>query len=96
MEKGMIFEFIAPNSANVSAVCLECINTSDSEFGITNTFLCYGQNRLFTYMIDYISCPVEVEEGVLDYQLCETNPRFGSVVCDYCIIPEYDELLCGL
>lgn len=96
MQKGTIFEFTAPNGAEVLAVCIDCVATNEARFGITNTFVCYGQNRLFTYIIDYVQLPIEVEEGNIEYQLCETNPRFGSVLCDYCVIPEYDEILYSL
>lgn len=96
MKKGTIFEFTAPNSAEVLAVCIDCVATVEAGSGITNTFVCYGQNRLFTYLIDYTNLPIEVEEGVIEYQLCESNPRLGSTLCEYCVIPEYDEMLCGL
>ena len=96
MEQGTLFDFIAPNGTDILAVCIECVATNKARFGITNTFICYGQNRLFTYILDYIQLPIEVEEGSTEYQLCETNPRFGSILCDYCIIPEYDELLHSL
>ena len=96
MEKGTIFEFTAPNGSEVLAICIERVATNKAKFGITNTFICYGQNRLFTYILDYIQLPIEVEEGSIEYQLCETNPRFGSILCDYCIIPEYEEILYSL
>lgn len=95
MKKGTIFEPTVPNGAEVIAVCIDCVATTETSFGITNTFVCYGQNRLFTYILDYVQLPIEGENGI-EYQLCESNPRFGFVLCDYCVIPEYDELLFGL
>lgn len=96
MKKDTIFEFTTPNGVKVLAVCIGCVASLEARFGITNTFVCYSQNRVFTYIIDYVQLPIEVETGVIEYQCCETNHRFGSILCDYCIIPEYDEILYGL
>lgn len=78
MERYDVFEFVAPNGANVKAVVLDVMSNYREDLGYcTYDYVCYGQNRLFT---------MNNTEANPEY-------RFGYVICDYVIIPEIDEKL---
>lgn len=101
MEKHDVFEFTAPNGAEVIAVCLSHLSSRELQglgFPVECVYLCYAQNRLFTYFVDYIQepCAVGVDEygdDIIDYQMCITNSYYGEVIVDYAILPDYDEML---
>lgn len=76
MIKGGIYEVLAPNGVNIKMVALELVATENN----TLVYVCYGQNRLFTYLVDSL--------GSEHY-----NYRFGVIISDYCVIPGLDELL---
>lgn len=93
MNKGDIVEIKSPNEVTITAIVLDCISTAETRFGILNTYLCYSQNRLFTYSIEYYQEWIQTEEDKFEYQFCEHNHKFGSIICEYCIIPGLDEVL---
>lgn len=83
MKKNDIFIFIAPNGVKVTAVIVKELSYRVMAGEATTQYLCYSQNRLFTY------------EKVEDVWHTErpVNYKYGEVLVDYCIIPEYDAML---
>ena len=86
MKKNDIFIFKAPNGAEVTAVVIYKRKLmKDFVNYVQYEYVAYAQNRLFTCtqmerVIDrenYNACPIE----------------YGHVLVEYCVIPEYDELL---
>ncbi len=86
MKKNDIFTFKAPNGAEVTAVVIYKRKLmKDFVNYVQYEYVAYAQNRLFTCtqmerVIDrenYNACPIE----------------YGHVLVEYCVIPEYDELL---
>lgn len=86
MKKNDIFTFTAPNGAEVTAVALDCISSSNI-LGSTNTWICYAQNRIFTY--------IEEQHDFTGFSKCDVtnNYKYGEVIADYAILPDCDELL---
>ena len=84
MKKNDVFTFTAPNGVEVQAVVIGILKQTNGSF--TDTLICYGQNRLFTY--------IQHEHAGWD---TKWNPiieyRYGKVLVDYAILPDYDELL---
>ena len=81
MKKNDVFTFTAPNGAEVTAVVVAEIN---HKFNNTtqeekNSYLCYAQNRLFT--IKAVYTPTSI------------NEEYGEIIVEYCILPDYDEIL---
>ena len=90
MKKNDVFTFTAPNGAKVTGVVVNLLSSSIEEgkcdYFEYRTWLCYAQNRLFSYNEAYGSkWPNEPEETLW--------ARFGNTLVDYCIIPELDDLL---
>jgi len=95
MKKNDIFTFVAPNGVEITAVAIYFYDGKfvDSYIGCTNC-IGYAQNRLFTCKITFKRkyFAGQVPEG-------EDNPvvidRITNVetIVDYCILPDYDELL---
>lgn len=81
MEKNVIFTFTAPNGVVVTAVVVAIISSSKYQ----TEALCYAQNRLFTFY-EHIAYDIETGEPESDYS-------YGEVLCDYAILPEYDDVL---
>ncbi len=85
MKKNDIFTFTAPNGAEVRAVVVSLMKKTIIKDGhgfnrmFTYDWLCYAQNRLFTYM------EIRHTKGV--------NTRYGEVLVDYAILPDYDAML---
>ena len=92
MKKNDVFTFTAPNGVEVTAVAIEqCGMSYERTFGlrIVATWLCYGQNRLFTYFEEIRrknACTPEEEESVI-------KTWYGTVIVDYCILPDFDAML---
>lgn len=88
MKKNDIFTFTAPNGVEVIAVVIEEIHVEALVHNDVrlHVFLCYGQNRLFKYAwfegVDCVITKTKVDEE-----------KFVSVVVDYAILPDYDEVL---
>ena len=82
MKKHDIFTFTAPNGVEVTAVVLERIFQGSCK----STFICYAQNRIFTYIEELFMKFEGTAEWKKDYS-------YGEVLVDYAILPDYDELL---
>lgn len=86
MKRNDIFTFTAPNGVEVTAVALDCISSSDI-LGSINTWICYAQNRIFTY--------IEEQHDFTGFSKCDvtTNYKYGEVIADYATLPDYDRML---
>lgn len=80
MEKGTVFTF-EDNNTEIEAVVVDVQSMGDCQ----NMYICYAQNRLFTYWV----------QGYQDMETGEWNSEYieGKTIVDYCIIPEYDDIL---
>ena len=85
MEKHDIFQFTAPNGVKVIGVVLDKIAYKCYMSWHITTFLCYAQNRLFTYL--------KKEDTNCNGFVIETIYEYDKVVVDYAILPDYDEVL---
>ena len=83
MKKNEIFTFTAPNGVEVTAVVVKELSYRVIAGEATTQYLCYSQNRLFTY---------EKVEDVWHKER-PVNYKYGKVIVDYAILPDYDELL---
>lgn len=89
MKKNEIFTFLAPNGVEVTGIVVELISYEPARYNPQiriATYLAYSQNRLFR-------CWTENrfnEKDEADFIVY--NPE-NWIVSNYCIIPEYDELL---
>ena len=91
MKKNEIFTFTAPNGVEVAAVVIYELSTDYRELTdtIVKVWLCYAQNRLFTYFEEIRrknACTPEEEESVI-------KTWYGTVIVDYCILPDFDAML---
>ena len=99
MEKHDIFQFTAPNGVKVIGAVIEEIkrNYNENTDQLFTQFLCYAQNRLFTYNIVYSTVTVAVGQNEFGDDVFEeqqvADDSFGEVLVDYCILPDYDEVL---
>lgn len=94
MQKNDVFAFTALNGAKVQAVVIAVIKSEVKEIpdcGVIEditTFLCYAQNRLFTFIETDSSYEVEYEEYAHSIR-----SDYGKVLVDYAILPDYDRML---
>lgn len=100
MNKHDVFQFTAPNGVEVAAVCIDCISNTLREYDdhLCCKYLCYAQNRLFTYFVEYCQEPVAIDQDefgddVFDYQTVVVESSYGEVIVDYAILPDFDEQL---
>ena len=96
MKRGDIFTFTAPNGAEVTAIAIEqCGMSYERIFGlkIVVTWLCYGQNRLFTYCEVHRNTQDNIDKVKGTEGADTINYEFGHIVVDYAILPDYDEFL---
>ena len=84
MKRGDIFTFTAPNGVEVTAVVISRIAHEVDYKWATERFVCYAQNRLFTY---------EESHCIWDFMKEEPKSKYGEILIDYCILPDYDEIL---
>lgn len=81
MKKNDVFAFTAPNGGEVAAVVVDIIaRWLDFNGHSTMVYLCYAQNKLFTWRQEFI-------HGKL------LNSHYGRVAVDYAILPDYDGIL---
>lgn len=83
MEKNEIFTFTAPNGVEVAAVVVKELSYRVIAGDATTQYLCYCQNRLFTY---------EKVEDVWHKER-PVNYKYGEILVDYAILPDYDAVL---
>lgn len=81
MEKGKLFKFTAANGVDVESVLIDKVGFNVHIRTAVTNYLCYAQNRLFLYY---------VEE---DIYTKEVKHKFGKILVEYCILPDYDQLL---
>lgn len=91
MKKNDVFTFTTPNGVEVTAVVINELSTDYRELTdtIVKVWLCYAQNRLFTYFEEIRrknACTPEEEESVI-------KTWYGTVIVDYCILPDFDAML---
>ena len=84
MKKNDVFTFTAPNGVEVQAIVIDKVAYDvDYKWG-TETFVAYGQNRLFTFTETHC---------IWEYMHEEPRFEYGKVLIDYVVLPEYDEKL---
>lgn len=84
MKKNDVFTFTAPNGVEVTAVVIASVAYEVDYKWATERFVCYAQNRLFTY---------EESHCIWEFMKEELKSKYGKVIVDYAILPDYDELL---
>lgn len=84
MNKHDVFTFTAPNGVEVTAVVIAKIAYEVDYKWATTRFLCYAQNRLFTY---------EESHCIWEHMHEEPKFKYGEVIVDYAILPDFDEQL---
>ena len=95
MEKNDVFTFTAPDGAEVVAVVLDkTTRFAETTENYSATYLCYDQNRIFTYTYTERALPVCVGQDTygddrFEYQDVE-EWEFGKVIVDCAILPDYD------
>ena len=98
MKKNDVFQFTAPNGVEVIAVVLDkTTHLAEMNDDYTAVYLCYAQNRIFSYIYTERTVPVcigqdEYGDDRFEYQDVKEY-EYGKVVVDYAILPDYDELL---
>lgn len=81
MEQNTLFTFLTGNDVKVYAVVVAVLTSNKYQ----SVYLCYAQNRLFTY---YKQLQENPETGESDEIYFE-----GETLVEYAILPDYDELL---
>ena len=91
MKKNDVFTFTAPNGVEETAVVVAKLDSSYNEMddSIYQEYLCYSQNRLFTYAETYQRKNAFTPEEVTT----TTESVYGEILVDYCILPDYDAWL---
>ena len=84
MKKTDIFTFTAPNGVEVTAIVIARVAYEVDYKWATERFMCYAQNRLFTY---------EESHCIWEHMHEEHRFKYGEVFVDYAILPDYDALL---
>lgn len=97
MNKHDVFRFTAPNGVEVVAVVLDIMKANITEDCLFNKYLCYAQNKLFSYYVTRRTVPVaigkdEFGDDKFDYQEVYES-QYGEVIVDYAILPDFDEQL---
>ena len=81
-KRNQTIEVTTPNNVKIEATVLGRVahETQTHSYGkfTCDTYLCYAQNRLFTYNVD-----TEDDGTVEEY--------YGKTVCKYCVIPDIDD-----
>lgn len=84
MKKNEIFTFTTPNGVEVTAVVIDKLEQTNGSF--TDTLICYGENKLFTYIQHEHAGWDTKWKSVMEY-------KYGKVLVDYAILPDYDNML---
>lgn len=98
MKKNDVFTFTAPNGVEVQAVVLNKVtHFAETTENYSATYLCYSQNRLFTWIHSERTLPVcigqdEYGDDRFEYQDI-TEDMYGETIVDYAILPDYDSQL---
>lgn len=91
MKKGDKIEFQA-NNITITGIVMYIIDNQIHGNSMQTTYLVYSQNRLITVLEDEINECYQINEDEFE-QCIETNYYLMDIVCDYCVIPEYDCLI---
>lgn len=83
MKKNDVFTCTAPNGVEVQAVVISEVAYEVGNINAVRRLICYAQNRLFTYE----------ESHNIWHNEYPTEYRYGKVLVDYCILPDYDAML---
>ena len=83
MKRNDIFTFTAPNGEEVTAVVISRVAHEVDYKWATERFVCYAQNRLFTY---------EESHCIWEHMNEEPKAKYGEVIVDYAILPDYDRM----
>lgn len=91
MKKNDVFTFTAPKGVVVTAVVVAELSSDYNEDydSVFAKFLCYAQNRLFTYFEEYRRENAFTPEE----KTIVASSEYGEVLVDYCILPDYDKTL---
>ena len=84
MKKNDVFTFTAPNGVEVTAVVIAKVAHEVDYKWATERFVCYAQNRLFTY---------EESHCIWEHMNEEPKSKYGEVIVDYAVLPDYDAVL---
>lgn len=89
MKRGDIFEFTTGDEI-IRAVCIDRADRQDyyDDSGY-ESYLCYAKNKLFYYIENFT---VKYNEDSLEPE-CTSTWELGNTLVEYCIIPEFDEIL---
>ena len=82
MKKKEIFTFTAPNGVEVTAIVIDLVAVEVTPGLTIDRWLCYAQNRLFTY-----------EESKDRWDNDTITHKYDRVLVDYAILPDYDDML---
>lgn len=83
MKKNDVFTFTAPNGEEVTAVVISSVSYEVDYFKAVERWLCYAQNRLFTYEESHSVCQDDAPHKF----------KYGEILVDYAILPDYDRML---
>ena len=83
MNKNDIFTFTAHNGVEVTAVVIAEVANEIPILTHITRYLCYAQNRLFTYEESYSIMHTELPHEF----------KYGEVIVDYAVLPDYDAML---
>ena len=84
MKKNDIFTFTAPNGVEVIAVVIAKVAYEIENKWATERFVCYAQNRIFTY---------EESHCIWKHMNEKPKSKYDEVIVDYAILPDYDAML---
>ena len=91
MKKNDVFTFTAPNGVEVVGVVVDELTSDYREMTdtIITVFLCYAQNRIFTYFEEVgRRNAFTPDEETYILRAC-----YGKVLVDYAVLPDYDAVL---
>ena len=82
MKRNDIFTFTAPNGEEAIAVALESIFQGSCK----STLICYGLNRIFTYIEEAYRKDEKTGNWIKDYS-------YGDTLAYFAFLPDYDRML---
>ena len=92
MKKGEKINFTVNDNTVIEGVVIDVLDNQINGNNMQTTYLVYAQNRLVTILEDIINGYCQVGEYDFE-QYYDESIYFNDVLCDYCIIPEYDKIL---
>lgn len=92
MKKGEKINFTVNDNTVIEGVVVDILDNQLNGNNMKTTYLVYAQNRLVTILEDITNGYYQVGEDDFE-QYYDESVYLNDVLCDYVIIPEYDELL---